>query len=634
MPDIYTQWPSGIRDTTEFPDINISISAQLREHLQAFCNMDGVGWNDYEEQGNAGGLALADSRLRTYRKMYERLGVIYKDNDHIRLSRLGNKLRNLEAQLNTSKEQELSELRAIAIDILSRYQLRNPIDGPTLPISCDVQPYLCIWKAMRHLDNKINYEEMNRVILHVMKMSDLDAALGKIDEARALHGNYAGLSDEELTELLGEPAMTDQPTARIAPWFSFAGWGGLIIEPTVDEDGYRRLCAEAIPYIDAVIANPPTFFDTNDKDEWLAYYIGSATIQDSDTPDFPDESQRIPGGTNVILYGVPGAGKSWTIEHEYCDDESCMERLVFHPDYMYSDFIGQILPVVRDDKVRYEFQPGPFTKMLAKAYRNPAKEYFLIIEEINRGNAPAIFGEVFQLLDRLDADDKGFPVGTSAYAITNSNIANVVYGDPEHKVRIPSNLTLLGTMNTSDQNVFTLDTAFQRRWNMRMIPNSFENHRFANKKILDTTVTWKKFCAVINGEILRKITVTSSEDKRLGAYFVSAADLDFDEREDSDTILEKERVKLQHKNARFAEKVLKYLWDDAFKYSHPDTFNIKDYGDLEAIVTAFCAARGNERFSVFNEVLAADMLDDEDDVPHQGIAVSGEDNSASPTTGE
>lgn len=98
--------------------------------------------------------------------------------------------------------------------------------------------------------------------------------------------------------------------------------------------------------------------------------------------------------------------------------------LVFHPDYTYSDFVGQILPTVSaDDKVRYLFTPGPFTRLLWKAYHNPDIEYFLIIEEINRGNAPAIFGEVFQLLDRT-TDDTSFPMGTSEYSITNANVSS------------------------------------------------------------------------------------------------------------------------------------------------------------------------------------------------------------------
>ena len=113
------------------------------------------------------------------------------------------------------------------------------------------------------------------------------------------------------------------------------------------------------------------------------------------------EESRINSGTNILLYGVPGSGKSWTIEHEYCKVDSYVERLVFHPDYTYSDFVGQILPDVDDEGlVTYKFTPGPFTTLMREAYRNPTQEYILIIEEINRGNAPAIFGEVFQLLDR------------------------------------------------------------------------------------------------------------------------------------------------------------------------------------------------------------------------------------------
>ena len=184
---------------------------------------------------------------------------------------------------------------------------------------------------------------------------------------------------------------------------------------------------------------------------------------------------REENGTNILLYGVPGSGKSWTIEHEYCKPGTVVERLVFHPDYTNADFIGQILPVVDpvDKMVTYEFTPGPFTNILKEAYNNPSKSYVLIIEEINRGNAPAIFGDVFQLLDRTVKtkvmDGVSYPRGTSEYGITNENIAKAVYDDGKHKVRIPSNLSILGTMNTSDQNVFTLDTAFQRRWNMRLI---------------------------------------------------------------------------------------------------------------------------------------------------------------------
>ncbi|MFZ7133586.1 MAG: McrB family protein [Eubacteriales bacterium] len=313
-----------------------------------------------------------------------------------------------------------------------------------------------------------------------------------------------------------------------------------------------------------------------------------------------DDATRVKGGVNTLLYGVPGSGKSWTIEKEYCDDESRMERLVFHPDYTYSDFIGQILPNVADGIVSYKFTEGPFTSLLKKAYTHPDKMFFLVIEEINRGNAPAIFGEVFQLLDRDDD-------GTSEYGITNVDIANIVYGNPNKKVRIPSNMSIIGTMNTSDQNVFTLDTAFQRRWNMRMIENTFEGHDYATTTILDTDVTWQRFCEVINNEIVTKnIRMTSSEDKRLGAYFVRAADLEYYETADNLELSEKERIEAKLLNYRFAEKVLKYLWDDAFKFSREDIFKNTIYKSLEEVVNHFnsrssAKAVGNDRFDVFKE---------------------------------
>lgn len=337
------------------------------------------------------------------------------------------------------------------------------------------------------------------------------------------------------------------------------------------------------------------------------------------------EQLRKSTGENILLYGVPGSGKSWTIEHEYCDDEKCMERLVFHPDYMYSDFVGQILPVVKKDdegheRVRYEFKPGPFTKILKKAYEDPQKSYYLVIEEINRGNAPAIFGEIFQLLDRMDEDKDGFKKGTSEYGITNENIALEVYGDPDMKVRIPANLSILGTMNTSDQNVFTLDTAFQRRWIMRMIKNSFVKHKYANNPILDTSVSWKQFCEAINEEILRRNNVTSSEDKRLGAYFVSADDLVYVKTQDGAS--EKQIMDAKHKNARFAEKVIKYLWDDAFKFSHPDTFDTRRYKSLEMVSDAFNTSTGDDRFKVYHENLRKLILEGID----ENNSVSEEDN--------
>ncbi len=343
-----------------------------------------------------------------------------------------------------------------------------------------------------------------------------------------------------------------------------------------------------------------------------------------------DKVPRIDNGTNVLLYGVPGSGKSWTIEHEYCKKNTNVERLVFHPDYTYSDFIGQILPNVDEDgQVSYKFTAGPFTNILADAYAHPQEEYILIIEEINRGNAPAIFGEVFQLLDRKteirDVDDDGYPIGTSEYGITNANIARIVYGDEKHKVRIPSNLSIIGTMNTSDQNVFTLDTAFQRRWEMRLIENNFEHvdRRLADAMILDTGISWEVFCTQINKIIVgNNARMTSAEDKRLGAYFVHLRDLayntnmgylsegEYDElrtKEQNKTITEVEKDRLAEiraamkQNRKFPEKVIKYLWDDAFKFNREIVFETTTYQSLEQVIRTFMYAEKLERLAMFKD---------------------------------
>lgn len=357
-----------------------------------------------------------------------------------------------------------------------------------------------------------------------------------------------------------------------------------------------------------------------------------------------DTVERLSGGTNTLLYGVPGSGKSWTIEHEYCHVGSVVERLVFHPDYTNADFIGQILPVVDAEKqVTYEFTPGPFTTILRDAYMHPMREYILIIEEVNRGNAPAIFGEVFQLLDRTvepkTVEGITYPVGTSEYGITHKYMAEKIYGDPSHKVRIPSNLSIVGTMNTSDQNVFTLDTAFQRRWRMRLIENNFDNVRasLANAQILDTEVTWKTFCEKINAIIVgNKAKMASAEDKRLGVYFVHENDVTFDQRavpsegytsllteyndllraeatgdmpEDKKLRLAIIREALMH-NRMFPEKVIKYLWDDAFKFNPEALFDTDNMESLEQVIRTFVYSMGRERFKIFKPTVRASLYPD------------------------
>lgn len=320
------------------------------------------------------------------------------------------------------------------------------------------------------------------------------------------------------------------------------------------------------------------------------------SISDGEEPkeEMKSSAARKTGAENILLYGVPGSGKSHEIKTKYCDDEKRMERVVFHPDYTYSDFVGQILPRVEkdesgNDKLKYVFTPGPFTKMLKKAKNDSDNYYYLVIEELNRGNASAIFGEIFQLLDRKDEDE--FPaeeVGESEYGISNYEVAKEVYDDEKHPVRIPSNMYILATMNTADQNVFTLDTAFQRRWNMRQIENNFEKSYHSKDIIAGTKVSWGAFATVINDMVIDiNVDMASSEDKRLGTYFAKKKELEV---------------------SRFPEKVLKYLWDDAFKMDKTAIFN-ENCKSLEDVVVTYETATTDKlaavlRLSVYEKMIS------------------------------
>lgn len=273
-----------------------------------------------------------------------------------------------------------------------------------------------------------------------------------------------------------------------------------------------------------------------------------------------DDIDRINNGFNKIYYGVPGSGKSYIVNKVFTENEYKVFRTTFHPEYTNSDFVGQIIPEVKDGKVEYNFHPGSFTLALKHSLENKNEKVCLIIEEINRGNASAIFGDIFQLLDR-DSN------GKSKYQIYNGPISDYLSknGIDIDNIYIPSNMWIIATMNTSDQNVFTLDTAFKRRWKMEYIKNVFENDDSYSKqlreiKIPKTDITWEQFVTSINEKIANDCPI-NSEDKQLGMYFVTI-----------------EEVKNEKE---FAEKILSYLWDDVAKINPEDWFgDIKTYDRL------------------------------------------------------
>lgn len=303
-------------------------------------------------------------------------------------------------------------------------------------------------------------------------------------------------------------------------------------------------------------------------------YISHHKLEDfEEDVDFDFSSSKIKDGQNLIVYGTPGCGKSYFVQHTLLKDykEENYIRTTFFQDYTNTDFVGQILPVVNEDRsVEYKFNPGPFTLALEKAIRNPDEKVALVIEELNRGSAASIFGDIFQLLDRKD--------GVSEYSITNINIIKYLEEQFNGKyafdcIKLPSNLSIFATMNTSDQNVFTLDTAFKRRWKFKKLANKFNSeHTFKDKFVPGANITWEDMVDEINGYILDNNDGLNNEDKQIGVYFVDGKGMrDTKESKADDKDIEE-----------FAYKVLEYLWDDVAKFQRDRWFDdeIKSLDDL------------------------------------------------------
>lgn len=270
--------------------------------------------------------------------------------------------------------------------------------------------------------------------------------------------------------------------------------------------------------------------------------------------------------SNRIYYGAPGTGKSYSVTESISefypeimdgfDNCEFVYRTTLHPEYSYSDFVGQLMPVKKGENITYDFTPGVFSLALKKALNNPNKYVFLVLEELSRANVAAVFGDLFQLLDRTN--------GRSDYSITNSLIANYVYRSitdsqeidfSERKIYLPTNLVIIGTVNTNDQNVFVMDTAFKRRFEWEYVstdPVYGKNREEKNNPSIeykkDSSVKWWDFYLSINYYITAIMNL--SEDKQIGQFF----------------------IKFENDSSRnqsmLQNKLLQYLWEDVQKATY------------------------------------------------------------------
>lgn len=273
--------------------------------------------------------------------------------------------------------------------------------------------------------------------------------------------------------------------------------------------------------------------------------------------------------SNTIFFGSPGTGKSH--EADSITNGKDVQKVTFHPDYDYHSFVGGYKPTMVGDKIAYKFVPQIFTKIYVDAWKNlesvdDTKPFYLQIEEINRGNCAEIFGDLFQLLDR---DKDGF----SKYEVTaeeelykyllsadgfNGNHEGIKDG----KLCFPSNLKIIATMNTSDQSLFPMDSAFKRRWDWIYVPIDYNcsSSDFTIQLNNGKSFEWLSFLKIINEEIFE---ITKSQDKQIGNWFIDA--------QNSGKIITE---------STFVNKVIFYLWNDVFKDEENTIFKSTDDKNL------------------------------------------------------
>lgn len=313
--------------------------------------------------------------------------------------------------------------------------------------------------------------------------------------------------------------------------------------------------------------------------------VQAIILGEEESVDFDKHSHPI-HKLQQIFYGAPGTGKSHKIKDDAdvkaADEKNLVFRTTFHPDSDYSTFVGAYKPtttkravrnvvgdIVKDtnkedvyeDCITYSFIPQAFLQAYVAAWNNPDDKVFLVIEEINRGNCAQIFGDLFQLLDR-DGD------GVSEYPImADKDIAKYLNGNDEEelpvltnkdgikdgKLRLPKNLYIWATMNTSDQSLFPIDSAFKRRWDWVYMPIADAKKNYVIE-IDNDQYDWWSFLEAINAIIESTI---HSEDKKLGYFFAKAKD---------------GRITVE----TFVSKVIFYLWNDVFKDNETNHKAFKD----------------------------------------------------------
>lgn len=515
---------------------------------------------------------------------------------------------NLINKGNSAKLAAKGDVRSVVLNFIKTFQFPNPrtkesfenavSDGIKLAPMREIIKILFIYYQMNSGEVYLTKDEIVNFIFYNENIAlQIDAdriqLIKQIEEYRTtknLPSNIAPTSeriwkhqDRQINELLS-----------VIEWSKFIEVKSdkvFFIVPTKDDSKYKSELLDIIMFDE--------FWDFNDQDNisdlkssYFEYCDEQISVENIEFENYNDiQCNKLNRNIQNIYFGAPGTGKSYGVDklirNCYPDIENKDNPFVFkttvYSDYSYYNFIGNIMPTSKNGEIGYDFKAGIFSQALATAFEYSDKEIFLIVEEMSRGNIASIFGDIFQLLDR----DKN---GLSEYSINNDLI--IQHFDEKginigKKIFLPRNFHIIGTVNTSDQNVNVIDTAFKRRFEFVYVDVSpvSKDGTIMNEYVFtlaNKEFEWNKLYMSLNKRITTKLEL--SEDKQIGQFFIKFNNYSNDEQ----------------KFAAIQNKLLHYLWDDVQGAVISDEYKIfnKDYKTFSSLYKDF-----GEKLNVFSEEL-------------------------------
>lgn len=421
-----------------------------------------------------------DQRLRTWMVLFRGLGLVYEDDGHLHVTDLGRQFREVMQSTYAATDDFAKEVsRASRIRIarvvgpaLARYQLRNPLTKDRYDVATDIHPVWAIWQAVRSLDNRIHWDELDRTLTKCLRTADLNAAIGAIRKARQTP-SYDPNDASQLEALLGprrpvvggaDARLSRNQHDRVIVWLQRAAFRDIFLERTDRADGYRYANEEFVLLLDELAAAPPEHFDPDRDAAEYFRWLGQASPLAAQVPDSPFEGSpllhmvvnrcRQFGASRIIaLVGAAGTGKTALAREAAAvladSDSTRIEVVQFHAAFTYEEFVGGLAPAAGGG---FAPTPGVLIDFSDRARRAPDKTHVLVVDEVSRADVANVLGE---LLTYVEYRDRAFRVPALNRTVT-----------------LAPNLMIIATMNPADRSVINMDDALVRRLRQINVPRS------------------------------------------------------------------------------------------------------------------------------------------------------------------